>query len=244
MKNQFKLFVLFAISTLALRGEDSEKTNIKALELLCQDVKKIDASKPFNLNKISNEAKKVIENLDFSPHDGVDKEIDSAVTFTLTLLSLISQEKGASAREDFAILAEFYKAVLSKIDAQYEENYQWQPVTANVAPPLGAPASEAGYASGMDPAAIKDEKYRQKYLDAIAANQAKNLKNGQQSRLKMGREMLISFLSFIKTWKNKPELSNAQVTELFTQEGKSREILRVKLSENDKKIDPSATRIP
>jgi hypothetical protein len=98
-------------------------------------------------------------------------------TEKLALLIAASTNGTALERQDRARLLTNY---LARVRSQRIPNFQWLPVTMNVAPPIGAGPSFAG----MNPNLISDTAIRAEYLKAIQANRENIFTNKWQVELR------------------------------------------------------------
>jgi|APCry1669189241_1035207.scaffolds.fasta_scaffold31450_2 hypothetical protein len=97
--------------------------------------------------------------------------------------------------------------LLQEINRCIDTSWSFPMPSANVSPPLGVPNA----AAGMDPAAIKDHLLRKEYENAIKENNAINLKNKQQRRLRIEQEALIRSISGLigkSKWNNDEIISH------------------------------------
>lgn len=83
------------------------------------------------------------------------------------------------------------KMLLEEVNNSIDASWDFPLPRANISPPFGVPSA----AAGMNPAEIKDSLLRKEYEDAIANNNAINLKNKQQRRLRVQQETIIRSLS-------------------------------------------------
>lgn len=122
-----------------------------------------------------NAAVKLLEN-ELSKGLPATAKCYDALMGTQKLAHLIAESADGSPRErqDRGRLLTNY---LARVRSQRIPNFQWLPVTMNVAPPAGVPGT---LVTGMDPNLISDPAKRAEYLKAIQANQANNFTNKWQ----------------------------------------------------------------
>lgn len=138
----------------------------------------------------------------------------------ISLLNDLDEERKNS--DAVISAADAIKILLKKLDSEIIEGYVWQPVYSNVSPPLGTPNA----ASGMNPDAIKDPELKRQYLDNIEQNQLRNLQNRRQRDLHTARRSLLEKIARMDEWRTKAGMTVDESIIYFTNEGKSREILR------------------
>ncbi|BCU77914.1 hypothetical protein [Luteolibacter sp. LG18] len=180
---------------------------------------------PADLARAAAEFEAAVKQADFSPSPTLDKRTRASEQDALRLLMALREGKVAADSAEAKAVAAAIRTALAKLDAAVVENYQWQPVMANVAPPAGTPNA----AAGMSPMAIDDPGLRRKYLEAIAENQAKSERNQQQSSMTGIRGSLVLHVSGLEPWASAAGLSKEELATRFTAEGKSRELLRERL---------------
>lgn len=119
-------------------------------------------------------------------------------------------------------VADTLGSVLDKFDSLIDENHEFKPATANIAPPPGVPNATAG----MDPAQIADKKLREAYQAAIDAELAKRRKNEQQMDLRLARWQLLVQIASLESRTGSKALTKESLIERFAGKGKSKEMLR------------------
>jgi len=138
---------------------------------------------------------------------------------TKELAGLLQKKVGKDSPEAIAVSGRV-RATLDKLDSVIEEDYKEQPGSANVFPPHGTPNA----AAGMSPDAISDPELKRQYLATIENEKKKQWKNSQQHEARLARREILRRISSLDAFQ-KDELIN-----LFTNEGKSRELLRKMIS--------------
>ncbi len=101
-------------------------------------------------------------------------------------------------------VAEMLAKTLGEIRSLIITNYQWEMVTANVAPPIVPPLRSTNgmqvMFSGMSANSIQDPAAREAYQKAIAENKRHNQDNWLQTQLLPGlnRKITVTFLNYAK----------------------------------------------
>jgi hypothetical protein len=210
-----------------LSAQKTEKSSNASFEKLTQDLKTIDASKPQNLKDFIAHSKGYLETVTFSLGPELDKEAEWAVQFASELMSMFSVRKVPPIKDVVGMVAEVYRAIFAKMDSQIEENYQ--PKSAQMDPSVWREVVRSGF--GQDPDKTDNEELKKRYLKAKQEVRANILKNRQQMILSAHREVLLDSL---QGWSGTLKQSNEQILDLFTEKGKSREILKTKLLKSDR----------
>ena len=122
------------------------------------------------------------------------------------------------------------EAFLGKVSDSIDPNWQFQPVSANITPPAGVPNA----AAGMNPDAINDPQKRQAYLDGIAAEQSKQLKNSQQTELRNARDGVLSLVTGLMVPEGKNGWTIEELYKHFAKDDQSRAILTSHLKRTGK----------
>ncbi len=139
---------------------------------------------------ISAELSKILPSLDFSPTKDATSRISLASKIIENLVKSEKFQKSTVANSTEPLLLTVDQ-FLAKVDANIDKSWDFPLIKANVMPPLGVPLAT----SGMSPDAIADPKLRQEYLDKIAAEKAKNLKNIQQTKLIETRDQVLRVMA-------------------------------------------------
>lgn len=98
-------------------------------------------------------------------------------------------------------LAQLIAKTLGETRALIITNYLWQPVFANIMPPVlpTKPVGKWVISDGMDPNLIEDPVARVAYLKAITENNSRNMQNDLQEELpRINRAMTRIFLDYAK----------------------------------------------
>lgn len=218
---------LFAV---AVGGDEK----IISLDTLYQTLPK-DKESPIDTQKVADDFKKIVDQTNFSPSADIPKKTRLIKEVADRLIREIWKNQLPPQSGQTIVIASSIKSLLDKIDASIEENYQFQLGTANVSPPPGIPNASAG----MDPDAIDDVRLKRIYLDSIANEGRKQLKNAQQIELNSLKNTLLFCISSLDGWRSESGLSKKQLIEQFTNKGKSREALQ-QIVFPGKKVLPTA----
>lgn len=161
-----------------------------------------------------------IEQADLSPARDIRFTISAVKDSALKLLTDLREGKFAKDSPEAKAVPETLRFTLDKLDSVIEEDYKQQMGTANIAPPPGTPNA----AAGMSPDAISDPELKRQYLESFANEAKKQWKNHQQQEARTARKAILMHVSSMDAF-GKDEL-----IERFTNEGKSRELLRKMIS--------------
>lgn len=183
-------------------------------------------SKPAELARASSDFEKAVKQADLSPSPNIRADAKAVQDGSTKLLSAIGERKFGKDVEETRAISVTIKTTLNKLDSLIEEDYQWQHGTANISPPAGTPNA----AAGMNPDAIQDPKLKQQYLDSIHKEKVKQEKNVQQESLKTARKLILMHIAALDSWREAAGLSKEGLIEQFTEEGKSRELLRQRVA--------------
>jgi len=162
--------------------------------------------------KVANAVKET----DLSPSADVRTNAMGIAEMSSQLLADLREGKFGKDSSEAKAVSTTIRAALGKLDSVIEEDYKEHPGRANVFPPAGTPNASAG----MSPDAISDPELKRRYLEAIANEKQQQLKNSQQREARMARRVIMRGVSSLETF------TKEELIDRFTDEGKSREILR------------------
>ena len=136
--------------------------------------------------QLSNQLLKRLEQDNFDDLADNPSSIDLVANAGVSLISSpYFAESGAPELQAKGVAA--IAMLLRAIDRSIDESWRFPLPKANVSPPLGT----TNAAAGMDPATIQNEVLREQYEQAIKENNAINMKNKVQRRLRVQREAII-----------------------------------------------------
>lgn len=208
------LFVLAGLAPLRVAAEPNADAKLKDLHARTQARF---GAEELDLQATATEFQSLIPGVDLSPSEGLPAKAKYLQNLCSILLGELWRKGNSTTEAEQNAVANAIKPLLTKLDGLIDENYQAQPVSANVKPPPGTPNA----AAGMNPDAIADPKLRQRYLDAIEQEGQKNLKNCQQQELRGTRQSNIITLAGLPGGGISPKT----VLEKFTAAGESRKEL-------------------
>jgi hypothetical protein len=188
--------------------------------------KLVAASKPDDLARASADFEKALKESSFAPSPSIYAEIAAVRDASSRLLANLGETKFQKNSAEANAVANAVKCTLDKLDSLIDENFKQYPGIANISPPPGTPNA----AAGMSPDAILDPKLRQQYLDAFEDQRKKQEKNTQQRELKSTRDQILRYVAALDLWREAAGLSRAELVDKFSNEGKSRELLREKVA--------------
>lgn len=209
--------IIIALMTRVL-GAEIETLLPKMVEV----EKAVAESTPEVLIRTSADFEKALKEAPLSPSPNVRVEIIAVRDASSRLLVKLGEGKFPKDSGEAKAVATAIKSTLNKLDSLIEENYEWKRGNANISPP---PVT-SNAAAGMNPLAISDPKLRQQYLDSIDKEKITQEKNVQQQELKSAREQILKRLAALDSWRTAASVSKQELIEAFTNEGKSRELLR------------------
>ena len=161
-----------------------------------------------------------VQQVDLSPARDVRFAISAVKDVATKLLTDLREGKFAKDSPEANAVPSAIRATLDKLDSVIEEDYKPQIGTANIAPPPGTPNA----AAGMSPDAISDPELKRQYLESFANEEKKQWKNHQQSEARTARKVILMHVSSLDAF------GKGELIERFTNEGKSRELLREMIS--------------
>lgn len=184
----------------------------------------VNASKNENVNNtvtgLAARFKRCLIELDFTASDAAHHHVLMSAGVAKGLLRSIKTGKPDSGTPESEALAAV-EAFLTKVALHIDEKWVFQQSPINVAPPPGTPNT----AAGMDPNTIEDPKLRQQYIATIAAVQAMNLKNRQQTLLRRTRSDILLIASGMAATSHQPGWNHADLLAHFAKDDASRAIL-------------------
>jgi len=216
MKSIFNLIIFAALAGGAVA--DTTAPLPKVVEV----GKAVAESKPAELTRTSTDFEKALNEAPLSPSPNIRAELKAVQDASARLLANLGEGKFTKDSGEAKAVATAVKTTLDKLDSLIEENYQEQPGVANVSPPPGTPNA----AAGMNPHAITDPKLRQQYQEAIKKERAKQEKNAQQRELRITRKLVLMNVAALDSWRSSAGLSMEGLIETFSNEGRSRQLLR------------------
>lgn len=179
-----KLLIASAILSLtpiqALAGENGGE---KLKEIISKIASPGDRLNQQDANLLAERLHAFLKEKRLADLEGSKSNIPLANKAARQLLISASKQSG-EIRNSYLAAVESY---IEELDSNIDASWDFPLVSANVAPPPGTTNAMAG----MNPDAIKDPDLRRKYLDAIAENERKNLKNSQQLGLANSRDSIL-----------------------------------------------------
>ncbi len=161
-----------------------------------------------------------VQQIDLSPARDIRFTLSAVKDVATKLLTDLREGEFAKGSPEANAVPSAIRATLDKLDSVIEEEYKPQMGTANIAPPPGTPNA----AAGMSPDAISDPELRRQYLESFANEEKKQWKNHQQSDARTARKVILMQVSSLDAFGKEERI------ERFTNEGKSRELLREMMS--------------
>ncbi len=219
MKSIFKVIIIATLTGGA--GAETDAPMPKMVEV----GKAVADSRPTELTRASADFENALKEVPLTPSPSIRAELKAVQDASTRLLANLGEGKFPKESGEAKAVAAAVKSTLAKLDTLIEEDYQWQHGIANISPPPGTPNA----AAGMNPDAIQDPKLRNQYLDSIEKEKAKQEKNVQQEGLKTARKLILMHIAALESWRVAAGLSKEGLIEAFSNEGKSRELLREKL---------------
>lgn len=216
MKSIFNLFIVAALTGGV--GAETDAPTPKIVEV----GKAVAESGPAELSRASADFEKVLKEVPLTPSPGIRAEVRAVQDASTRLLANLGEAKFPKDSGEAKAVETAVKATLAKLDSLIEENYHEQPGVANVSPPPGTPNA----AAGMNPHAITDPQLRQQYQEAIEKERTKQEKNAQQRELRTARKLVLMHVAALDSWRSAAGLSKEELIKTFSNEGKSRELLR------------------
>jgi hypothetical protein len=216
MKSIFSLLIVAALT-----GGANAETDAPVPKMI-EIGKAVAESKPAELTRTSADFEKALKEEPLSPSPNIRAEIKAVQDASTRLLANLGEGKFTKYSGEAKAVATAVKSTLDKLDSLIEENYQEQPGVASVSPP----ASTLNAAAGMNPHAITDPKLRQQYQEAIEKEKTKQEKNAQQRELRTARKLVLMNVAALDSWRSAAGLSKEGLIETFSNEGKSRALLR------------------
>jgi hypothetical protein len=216
MKSIFTFIIVSALTGGA--GAETDAPIPKMVEV----GKAVAGSRPAELARASADFERALKEALFSPSPSIRAELKAVQNASTKLLANLGEGKFPKDSGEAKAVATAVKSTLEKLDSLIEENYQEQPGVANVSPPPGVPNA----AAGMNPHTITDPKLRQQYKDAIEKERTKQEKNAQQRELRITRKLVLMNVTALDSWRSSAGLSKEGLVETFSNEGRSRQLLR------------------
>jgi len=216
MKSIYNLIIVAAMTGVASAEADTP------LSKMVEAGKTVAESKPVELTRTSTDFEKALKEASLTPSPNIRTEVKAVEDASVRLLANLREGKFSKDSGETKAVSAAVKSTLDKLDSLIEENYQWQHGRANISPPSGTPNA----AAGMNPEAIRDPKLRQQYLETIEKEKVKQEKNVQQEGLKRTRKLIVMNVAALDSWRAAAGVSKEEFIETFSNEGKSRELLR------------------
>lgn len=222
------IFNLIIIATLTgWAGAQTDAPMSKVVEV----GKIVAESKPADLMRTSADFEKALKEAPLAPSPSIFAEVVAVRDASSRLLANLGEGKFQKDSAGAKAVSTAIKATLDKLDSLIDENFKQTPGVANISPPPGVPNA----AAGMNPGAIQDPKSRQQYLDAFESERKKQQKNTQQLELNRARKQILMHVAALDSWRAAAGLTKEGLIDTFSNEGKSRELLR-------KMVEPVAQR--